>query len=205
MEIRPGLTGPRAEYARAMTQGSDGLGELPFVELAVAGEGYAESDSAPLGLIGAGDSTRSDPPVHRAGRHLPYIPGAGGDRFLQLGQPGQVTFQCLAAFFGEPEPRARPPADRALADLHVPGVFERDGLFRQHRVADPGRVTQRGQLDPVRASGQQPAAREAGDRMNERVRPGGHTASHATPPPSRSSWRIPRRMACWAVTSRSEE
>jgi hypothetical protein len=37
---------------------------------------------APLMLIGAGDSTRSGPPVHRAGGHLRYIPGAGGDRLL---------------------------------------------------------------------------------------------------------------------------
>jgi hypothetical protein len=75
-------------------------------------------------LIGAGDSARSGPPVHRVGGQLRYVPGAAGDRLLQLGQPGQVTLQRLAAFGGEPEPGARPPADGALADLHVPGVFE---------------------------------------------------------------------------------
>src|ERR1700733_5365641 len=152
-------------------------------------------------LIGAGDSTRSGPPGHRAGRHLRYIPGAGRDRLLQLGQPGQMTLQRLAAFGGEPEPRAWPPADRALADFHVPGVFEHDGLFRQHRVADPGRITQRGELDPVRTGRQQPADRQPGDRVNKRVRLGGHTASHPAPPPSRKSWRIPRRAACWRATS----
>jgi hypothetical protein len=66
-----------------------------------------------------------------------------------------MTLHRLAAFRGEPKPRARPPADRALADFHVPGVFQHLGLFRQHRVADPGRITQRGELDPVRASSPQ--------------------------------------------------
>src|ERR1700755_2531235 len=103
-----------------------------------------------------------------------------------------MALQGLAAFGGEPEPRAWPPADRALADFYVPGVFEHDGLFRQHRVADPGRITQRGELDPVRAGPQQPADRQPGDRVNERVRPGGHAA----PPPPRSSRRVTRRAAC---------
>jgi hypothetical protein len=106
------------------------------------------------------------------GPGLLRIPGAGGDRLLQLGQPGQMTLHRVAAFRGEPEPRARPPADRALADFHVPGVFEHAGLFRQHRVADPGRITQRGELDPVRAGREQPADRQPGDRVNERIRPG---------------------------------
>src|SRR5580704_13082084 len=110
-----------------------------------------------------------------------------------------MAFQRLAAFGGEPEPGARPPADRALADFHVAGVFEHDGLFRQHRVADPGRVTQRCELDPVRAGRQQPADRQPGDRVNERVRLG--LGGHAAPPPPRRSWRIARRRACWAVTS----
>src|ERR1700730_9016051 len=107
-----------------------------------------------------------------------------------------MTLQRLAAFRGEPEPRARPPADRALADLHVPGVFEHDGLFRQHRVADPGRITQRGELDPVRAGRQQPADRQPGDRVNERVRLG--LGGHAAPPPPRRSRRIARSLTCWA-------
>src|SRR4029077_6410924 len=114
-----------------------------------------------------------------------------------------MTLHRLAAFRGEPEPRARPPADRALADLHVPGVFEHAGLLRQHRVADPGRITQAGNLDPVRASRQQPADRQPVDRVNERIRLGSHAASA----PARKSWRIPRSRACWptacAATARA--
>src|SRR6201990_2659535 len=109
-----------------------------------------------------------------------------------------MALQGLAAFGGEPEPRAWPPADRALADFYVPGVFEHAGLFRQHRVADPGRITQRGELDPVRAGRQQPADRQPGDRVNERVRLG--LGSHAVPPPRRSG-RLPRSGARWAAPS----
>src|SRR6201996_4190898 len=109
-----------------------------------------------------------------------------------------MALQGLAAFGGEPEPRAWPPADRALADFYVPGVFEHDGLFRQHRVADPGRITQRGELDPVRAGRQQPADRQPGDRVNERIRLG--LGGHAGPPPC-SSCRTPRKRTCWRATS----
>jgi hypothetical protein len=48
-------------------------------------------------LIGIRDSTRSGLPVHRVGRHLRSIPGAGGDRLLQLGQPGQMTLDRAVA------------------------------------------------------------------------------------------------------------
>src|SRR3984893_7968927 len=158
--------------------------ECPAGRVACVTTRPGEIVSAPLALFRTRDKDRASW-------------GAGGERLLELGQPGQVTLQRLAAFGGEPEPRARPPADRALADFHVPGVFEHAGLFRQHRVADPGRITQRGELDPVRAGRQQPADRQPGDRVNEWVRPGGHAA----PPPPRSSWRIPRRAACRRATS----
>src|ERR1700729_810686 len=108
-----------------------------------------------------------------------------------------MTLNRLAAFRGEPEPRARPPTNRALADFHVAGLLEHAGLLRQHRVADPGRVTQRGELDPVRARRQQPADRQPGDRVDERIRLG----DHAAPPPPRRSWRISCRTARWRATS----
>ena len=136
--------------------------------------------------------------VTRQGPRLARIAGAGGDRLLQLGEPGQMTLQRLAAFCGEPEPRVRPPADRAIADFHVPGVFEHAGLLRQHRVADPGRVTQRGELDPVRVGRQQPADRQPGDGVNERVRPGGH----AVPPPPRRCSVTRAAKHTWGPESR---
>src|ERR1700722_7611633 len=103
-----------------------------------------------------------------------------------------MTLERLPAFRGEPEPGARPSADRAIADFHVPRVFEHAGLLRALGVAAPGRVAQRGELDPVRAGRQQPADRQPGDRVDERVRLGGH----AGPPPPRNSLRVTRRAAC---------
>lgn len=95
---------------------------------------------------------------------------------------------------GEAEPGAGPAADRPFAYFEVVDVFEHAGVVRQHRVADPGGVAQCGELDPVRAGRQQPADRQPGDRVDERVEPGRPVrGGHSAPAPFRRSRRTPFR------------
>src|SRR5262249_2184042 len=101
-----------------------------------------------------------------------------------------------AALRGEPEPRTRPAADRPLAHFQVAGLFEHARLLRQHRVADPGRIPQGRELDPVRPDREQPADRQPRDRMDQRIA----RCGHATPPPADRCWRPPRTAARAPIT-----
>src|SRR6202035_3729124 len=53
-------------------------------------------------------------------------------------EPGDVSVERFAPVRGQPEPGARPTADRAFPDFEVAGVCQDPRLLREHRVADPG-------------------------------------------------------------------
>jgi hypothetical protein len=92
--------------------------------------------------------------ITREGLRLRRIPGAGGDRLLQLGQPGQMALHRLAAFRGEPEPRARPPADRALAtdvdEAFLVPLLAAIGFRRRPERWNRSEVSNRMKYRPVR-------------------------------------------------------
>src|SRR5215831_15455963 len=110
-------------------------------------------------------------------------------------EPGDVSLKRFAPIRGQPEPGPRPAADRPFPDFDVASVFQEPRLLREHRVTDPRGVAQRGELDPVRAAGEQAADRQPGNRVNDRIQPGGRLAlgSHIAPLPVSRSRRMPRR------------
>src|SRR6516162_94408 len=110
-------------------------------------------------------------------------------------QPGDVSLERCAPVRGQPEPGPRPTADRPFPDFDVASLFQEPRLLRQHRVTDPRGVAQRRELDPVRAAGEEPADRQTGNRVNDRIQRGGRLAlgSHIAALPVSRSRRMPRR------------
>jgi hypothetical protein len=113
-------------------------------------------------------------------------------------KPGDVSLERFASRRGQPEPGPRSAADRPFPDFDVASVFQEARLLRQHRVTDPRGVAQRGELDPVRAAGEQAADRRPGNRVNDRIQRGGQLAlgSQIAALPVSRSQRMPRRWPC---------